>query len=43
MAKSELGRGDFKGSANNKTTKQGYGLNSRPRKRGKKPYRGQGK
>lgn len=26
-----------------KTTKQGYGINSRPRKRGKKPLRGQGR
>jgi len=30
-------------SGRSKTTSQGYGKNSRPRKRGKKPYRGQGR
>lgn len=26
-----------------KTTRQGYGQHSRPRRRGKKPYKGQGR
>jgi hypothetical protein len=40
-SKTALGRVEFK-QAGPKTTRSGYGRNSRPRRRGKKPLRGQG-
>ena len=40
-SKTALGRVEHK-SGRPKTTAQGYGQHSRPRRRGKKPLRGQG-
>ena len=41
QSKTALGRVEHK-SGRPKTTRDGYGQNSRPRRRGKKPMRGQG-
>jgi hypothetical protein len=41
-SKTALGRVDHK-AGRPKTTSQGYGQHSRPRRRGKKPLRGQGR